>query len=62
VTASRGRRRLRRVQGKAPAGGEDARGCPYFMMPADPVNRVVEARGGRVRGGGGSTAADWGWG
>jgi len=39
-----GRRRSRRVQGKAPAGGEDDRGrCPYFMMPADLVKRVVEA-------------------
>jgi hypothetical protein len=38
-----GRRRSRRVQGKAPARGEDDRGCPYFMMPGDLVKRVVEA-------------------
>jgi hypothetical protein len=28
-----GKRRARRVQGKAPAGGQDDRGCPYFMIP-----------------------------
>jgi hypothetical protein len=31
------------VQGKAPAGEEDDRGCPYFMMPADLVKQVVES-------------------
>jgi hypothetical protein len=36
------------VQGKAPAEGEDDRGCPYFMMPADLVKRVVEACGWRA--------------
>ena len=43
VSSSGGRRRSRRVQGKAPAGGEDDRRCPYFMMTADLVKRVVEA-------------------
>ncbi len=38
-----GRWRSRRVQDKAPAGGEDDGGCPYFMMPGDLVKRVVEA-------------------
>jgi hypothetical protein len=32
-----------RGQGKAPAGGEDDRGCPYLMMSGDLVKRVVEA-------------------
>ena len=40
VTGSGGRRRSRWVQGKAPAGGEDDRGCPYFMVPGDLVKRV----------------------
>ena len=42
MSSSGGRRRSQRVQGKAPAGGEDDR-SPYFMMPADLVKRVVEA-------------------
>ena len=43
VSSSGGRRRSLRVQGKAPAGGEDDRRCQYFMMQADLVKRVVEA-------------------
>ena len=54
-----GRRRSRRVQGKAPARGEDDRGCPYFMMPGDLLKRVVEAcRWGAGGEAGGSAAAD----
>ena len=43
VTGRGGSRRSRLVQGKAPAEGEDYRGCPYFMMPGDLVTRVGEA-------------------
>jgi hypothetical protein len=40
-----GRRRSRRAQGKAPAARREEEGCPYLMMPADLVKRVVEAWG-----------------
>jgi hypothetical protein len=39
------KRRSRRAQGKAPAAGREEEGCPYLMMPADLVKRVVEACG-----------------
>ncbi len=45
-----GRRRSRRAQGKAPAAGREEEGCPYPMMPADLVNRVVEVCGWRTEG------------
>ena len=51
-----GRRRSFRAQGKAPAARREEEGCPYLMMPADLVKRVVEACGWS-RGGG---AADGG--
>ena len=38
-----GRRRSRRVQGRAPAGGEEGRGCPYAEMARELVKQVVEA-------------------
>ena len=38
-----GRRRSRRAQSKAPAARREEEGCPYLMMPADLVKRVVEA-------------------
>ena len=42
------------MQGKAPAGREDDRGCPYFMMPGDLVKRVVQecrwGAGGEAKG------------
>jgi len=44
-----GRRRSRRAQEKAPAARREEEGCPYLMMPADLVKRVVEACGGVVR-------------
>jgi hypothetical protein len=44
-----GRRQSLRTQGKAPAGREEE-GCPYLMMPADLVKRVVEACGWRAEG------------
>ena len=40
----------RRAQGKAPAAGREEEGCPYLMMPADLVKRVVEACGWRAEG------------
>ena len=43
-----GRRRSRRAQGKAPAARREEEGCPYLMMPADLVKRVVEAGGWRA--------------
>jgi alpha-tubulin suppressor-like RCC1 family protein len=45
-----GRRRSRRAQGKAPAARREEEGCPYLMMPADLVKRVVEAGGWRAEG------------
>ena len=45
-----GKRRSRRAQGKAPAAGREEEGCPYLMMPADLVKRVVEAGGWRAEG------------
>jgi hypothetical protein len=45
-----GRRRSRRAQGKAPAAGREEEGCPYLMMPADLVKRVVEVCGWRAEG------------
>ena len=39
-----GKRRSQRAQG-APAAGREEEGCPYLMMPADLVKRVVEACG-----------------
>jgi hypothetical protein len=45
-----GRRRSRRAQGKAPAAGREEEGCPYLMMPADLVKRVVQACGWRAEG------------
>ena len=44
------RRWLRREQGKAPAAGREEEGCPYLMMPAELVKRVVEACGWRAEG------------
>ena len=38
-----GRRRSRRVQGKAPAGEEEGRGCAYAEMAGELVKQVVEA-------------------
>jgi hypothetical protein len=43
-----GKRRSQRAQG-APAAGREEEGCPYLMMPADLVKRVVEACGWRQR-------------
>jgi hypothetical protein len=45
-----GRRRSRRAQGKEPAARREEEGCPYLMMPADLVKRVVEACGWRAEG------------
>jgi hypothetical protein len=50
------RRRSRRAQGKAPAAGREEEGCPYLMMPADLVKRVVGREGG---GQGASWARGW---
>jgi len=44
-----GKRRSRRAQGKAPLAWRQEEGCPYLMMPADLVKRVVEAGGWRAR-------------
>jgi hypothetical protein len=38
------------MQGKVPAAGREEEGCPYLMMPADLVKRLVEACGWRAEG------------
>ena len=43
LAAVGGRRRSRRVQGKAPAGEEEGRGCAYAEMAGELVKQVVEA-------------------
>ena len=45
-----GRSRSLRAQDKAPSAGPEEEGCPYLMMPADLVKRVLEAWGWRSEG------------